>query len=262
MPVFADERKARIAQHVLAHQRATVSELAQMFQASESTIRRDLQELEEQGVLRRTHGGAVAKEIAAFEPTWSEKRIQNQEAKMHIAALALELVRPGQVVLLDAGTTTYELARQWRHEGVTVVTNSLDIASELRSRRELELVLLGGQFRAKTGAFVGPFAERMLDELHVDIAFLGANGVDFRGFTTPNLQEAAVKRAMVRCADRAVLVADRTKLDQIAFVRVATWDEIDTWISDGPLPEGEWRRWQAEAEVEFICEREDGGVRG
>ncbi|WP_041695018.1 DeoR/GlpR family DNA-binding transcription regulator [Alicyclobacillus acidocaldarius] len=258
--MFADERKARIAQHVLVHKRATVSELAQMFQASESTIRRDLQELEEQGVLHRTHGGAVAKEVAAFEPTWSEKRIQNQDAKMRIAALALDLVRPGQVVLLDAGTTTYEIARQWRHEGVTVVTNSLDIASEFSTRRDLDLVLLGGQLRAKTGAFVGPFAERMLDELHVDIAFLGANGIDFRGITTPNPQEAAIKRAMVKCADRVVLVADRTKLHQTAFVRVATWDEIHTWVSDGPLPDGEWRQWQAETEVEFICENEEGGV--
>ncbi|SIS80443.1 transcriptional regulator, DeoR family [Alicyclobacillus vulcanalis] len=257
--MFADERKARIAQHVLAHKRATVSELAQMFEASESTIRRDLQELEEQGVLHRTHGGAVAKEVAAFEPTWSEKRIQNQEAKTRIAACALELVRPGQVVLLDAGTTTFEIARQWRHEDVTLVTNSLDIAAELSTHRGVELVVLGGQFRAKTGAFVGPFAERMLAELHVDLAFLGANGVDFQGITTPNPQEAAIKRAMVASADRAILVADRSKLNQTAFVRVATWDEIDAWVCDGPLPQGEWRAWQAETRVEVMWQGANRG---
>ncbi|WP_206832014.1 DeoR/GlpR family DNA-binding transcription regulator [Alicyclobacillus fructus] len=257
--MFADERKARIAQHVLAHKRATVSELAQLFQTSESTIRRDLQELEEQGVLHRTHGGAVAKEVAAFEPTWSEKRVQNQEAKMHIAALALDLVRPGHVVLLDAGTTTYEMARQWRHEGVTVVTNSLDIAAELATHRGVDLVMLGGELRPKTGAFVGPFTERMLADLHVDLAFLGANGVDLRGITTPNPQEAAVKRAMASSADRVVLLADTSKVNRTSFVRVATWDEIDAWVSDGPLPDGDWQAWRERHGVEYIWEKPAGG---
>ncbi|WP_284200117.1 DeoR/GlpR family DNA-binding transcription regulator [Alicyclobacillus sacchari] len=148
--MFADERKAQIATYVQTHKSATVSMLAQMLATSESTIRRDLQELEEHGQLRRTHGGAIAVEVASFEPTWQEKHVRHAEEKARIARCAVKRIAPGQTVLLDGGTTTYQIAKQLSVDGVTVITNSVDIASELTAKAGVHLVVLGGEFRNTT----------------------------------------------------------------------------------------------------------------
>ncbi len=233
--VFADERKAQIVTYLNQHKRVTVAELAQIFSSSESTIRRDLQELEELGLLKRTHGGAIAAEVAGFEPTFQERNVQNSEAKERIGRLAASFVQDGEIILLDAGTTTIQIAKHLSARNVTVVTNSIAIAAEVQNNPGTHLVMLGGELRQTTGAFVGPFAEQMLSQLHVDLLFLGANGLYSGGVTTPNSVEAATKKAMVHCAERTMVVADASKIGQVSFVQVCSWTCIDALITDKPI---------------------------
>jgi DeoR family fructose operon transcriptional repressor len=241
MSMLADERRLRILERLAQQRSVTVSELAEAFGASESTIRRDLDDLERQGLLRRTHGGAVAVDaVASFEPSLQEKDVRYPQEKQAIARAAAELVRPGDTVLLDAGTTTLQIARQLATLELTVVTNSVPIAMELSStpQARVHLMLLGGDLRRTTGALVGPFAERMLADLHVDLLFLGANGLHAdRGVTTPNPLEAAVKAAMIRSARRVAVVADHSKVGQVSLVKVCDWDEVDLLITDRPAPQ-------------------------
>ncbi|MCL6625555.1 DeoR/GlpR family DNA-binding transcription regulator [Alicyclobacillus shizuokensis] len=250
--MFADERKALILAQLQQRHSVSVAELAKQLTASESTIRRDLQDLEEQGRLKRTHGGAVSIEVAAFEPSIQEKSVQNQVAKSAIAKAAQSFIQTGDTVLLDAGTTTLQIARQFTGRGVTFITNSLAIADELANRADIQVLLLGGELRPTTGAIVGPFCEQMLARLHVDILFLGANGIDAEhGVTTPNVSEAATKSAMIRAARRVVLVADHSKFDQISLVQVCPIDAIDTLVTDAEVG-GDLRQALLEHKVEVV----------
>lgn len=247
--MFAQERKNLILSHLETQQRVTVTELAGLLSSSESTIRRDLQELEEQGMLQRTHGGAVLTDTASHEPTWQERDVTNADAKVKIGELASKLVREGDTVLLDSGTTTVHIARRLRGRNVTVVTNSVAIASELSTSELVHLVMLGGDLRPTTGALVGPFTEQMLHQLHVDILFLGANGLHSGGVTTPNAVEAATKRAMVRAANSVVVAADLSKIGQINFVDVCSWQDVDMLVMDGAIDDEMFNQALAEHNV-------------
>lgn len=240
--MFAQERQNRILSYLMAHRRATVTELAEMLATSESTIRRDLQDLEQTRQLQRTHGGAVLHDHALHEPSWQEKDVENAEAKAKIGELAAEMVGDGDTVLLDTGTTTVHIARQLRSRDVTVITNSITIANDLSASESVHLIVLGGDLRANTGALVGPFTEQMLAQMHVDTVFLGANGIDQTGITTPNPLEAATKRAMVRAAKRVVVAADVSKIGQLSFVRVCGWQDVHSLITDGAIDDGEIAR--------------------
>jgi DeoR family fructose operon transcriptional repressor len=234
--MLPDERRLRIIEQLAQQRSITVSELSTALGVSESTIRRDLDELEQQGLLRRTHGGAVAIDAtAAFEPTLQEKDVRHTAEKRAIAKAAAKLVRAGDAVLLDAGTTTLHIARAIAAMDITILTNSVPIAADLVARPDLraQLIVLGGWMRTTTGALVGPFTERMLGELHADVVFLGANGLHLeRGVTTPHPFEAAVKAAMVKSARRVVVAADRSKWNQASLVRVCNWDAVDVWVTD------------------------------
>ncbi|MCL6633269.1 MAG: DeoR/GlpR family DNA-binding transcription regulator [Alicyclobacillus herbarius] len=250
--MFADERKLWILSQLQLQQSVSVAELAKALNTSESTIRRDLQDLEEQGRLKRTHGGAVSMEVAAFEPSIQEKSVQHQAEKYAIAEAAQMFIKTGDTVILDAGSTTLQIARQFTGSGVTFITNSLAIADELGGRADTQVILLGGELRPTTGALVGPFCQQMLARLHADTLFLGTNGIHARqGVTTPNVAEAAAKAAMIQAARRVILVADHTKFGQISLVQVAGLDEIDTLITDIDA-EGELRQALDEHSVEIV----------
>ena len=235
--MFSDERKMKILDLLNDSLSITVSDLAHSFDVSESTIRRDLQDLEVQGYLKRTHGGAVALEVASFEPTFQEKAVYFPEEKSGIAQAAISLIRPGDTLLLDSGTTTLQIARQLPDNDITVITNSLSIARELSSLKHIHLLVLGGEFRTNTEALVGPLTELILAQLNVDKLFLGANGIDnVRGITTPNAVEAATKQAMITSAREVILVADRSKLDKVNLYKICDLSAIDAFITDSPPP--------------------------
>jgi DeoR family fructose operon transcriptional repressor len=228
------ERRRQILEVLATDSRAEVPALAARFGVSESTIRRDLQVLSQDGAVERTRGGAVP--ASRFEPSFREKETAHLAEKTAIARAAAELVQPGQTVFLDAGTTTLELARVLcGRTDVTVATNSIPIAVELA--QHLRLIVTGGQAKEQTLALVGPLAERSIEQMHVDIAFLGMNGVAIgAGLTTPTWEEAATKARMIASGRTAVVLADSSKLGAVSFARVAGLDEVDLLLTDENAP--------------------------
>lgn len=237
--LFEEERQRQIVDYVLKHGRASVQELGRMFQVSESTIRRDLKELEDARHLRRTHGGAVPLQNANVEPEYGEKLEQFRSEKEAIAKEAMKLVEEGDTIVLDAGTTTHQLAKLLPALGrLTVVTNSMMAAHELQGKPGIEVLLVGGFIRPETLALVGPVAERTLRSVKVDKAFIATNGLDpAEGITTPNYMEAVTKRCMIEAAKQVILLADHSKFGKVSFAKVADISEIDECIIDDGIDE-------------------------
>lgn len=213
--------------------------LSKALGVSPATVRRDLTELEKRGLIRRTHGGALPLSGTSFEPTVGQKSTEQVEEKRRIGKVAASLVRDGETIILDAGTTTLEIARALSgRRDLTVVTNSLSIAAELANLEGVHVILTGGDLRKNTMALVGPAAEGFLRTITADRVFLGINGISpERGLTTPNLLEAATKRAMVRAASEVVVVADHSKLGRVTFAHVADLHHIDRLVCDEPAGE-------------------------
>ncbi|HEU5139346.1 MAG TPA: DeoR/GlpR family DNA-binding transcription regulator [Bacillales bacterium] len=236
--MFATQRKAKILERLEEKKSVTVTMLAEDLGVSESTIRRDLEDLEEQGELKRTFGGAVLTEVSTFEPSLPEKVVHYPEEKSAIGRKALSLIESGDTILLDSGTTTLEIARNLPDMEITVVTNSLQIGQELSSYRNVKLLFLGGELRPTTGAFVGSLTESLLSQLNVDKLFLGTNAIDLEhGVTTPNTTEAATKRAMIHSAREVILTADHSKFGKISLVKVCDFADLDVILTDSDLPE-------------------------
>lgn len=251
--MYAEERHRTIAEKARNERRVEVSALASSFGVSPETIRRDLSVLEQQGVLRRTHGGAVPVEQLRFESEVAERLSRMSKEKARIAESALRFVPERGTVLLDSGTTTGALAGLLpAGRELTVVTNCLPIASQLVAHPSVTVMTAGGRVRARTLAAVDDFAVRFIDDIASDVAFIAANGVTSgRGLTTPNPAEAAVKRAMVRSGRRVVLLADHSKVGQEHFMRFAGLDEIDVFVTDSGLGDGPTRELEA-AGVEVV----------
>lgn len=237
--MFEEERKQMVVQFLQKNQRASVQELSEAFEVSESTIRRDLKELEEAKMLKRTHGGAVSMQSVNFEPNILEKEDYFREEKANIARSAAQMVQEGDTILIDAGTTTLHLAKELRSiSNIRVVTNSLAVLNELRDCRGIEVSLTGGIFRQETWAFVGPMTESSLEMVRVDKAFIATNGIDLNeGITTPNLIEAATKRKMTEIAREVILLSDHSKVGKVAFAKVADLKDMDYCIIDSGAPE-------------------------
>lgn len=245
--MYAEERHQRIVERAREDGRVEVAALASAFGVSTETVRRDLSVLEGQGVLRRTHGGAVPVERLRFEPEVAERLATMAEEKGRIARAALRFVPARGAVLLDAGTTTGALAEVLPVEReLTVVTNCLPIASLLAPRPKLNVIVAGGRVRSQTLAAVDDLAARFLDGFAPDVAFVGTNGVTAgRGLTTPDTAEAAAKRAMIRSARRVVLLADHTKVGQEHFVRFADLNEVDAFVTDGGVEDEAVREFES-----------------
>ncbi|WP_342760329.1 DeoR/GlpR family DNA-binding transcription regulator [Paenibacillus sp. PK3_47] len=237
--LFEEERKRSIVQYVEKHTRGSVQELSRQLGVSESTVRRDLKELEEARLLKRTHGGAVSLQSVSFEAAVSDKEEHFSEEKLRIAREAVRLIDEGDAILLDGGTTTLQIARELKQfSNLKIITNSIMALNELKDCRNLEVSITGGMLRPDTMAFVGPMTERSLEMVRVDKAFLGTNGLDlYEGITTPNMLEAATKRKMISVAKQAILVADHSKIGQVSFAKVADLQEIDHYILDTDTPE-------------------------
>ncbi|MGW5556523.1 DeoR/GlpR family DNA-binding transcription regulator [Micromonospora sp. NPDC003944] len=232
--MYAEERQQEILRLARDVGRVEVAGLADGFNVTSETIRRDLTILERAGVLRRVHGGAIPVERLGFEPALAARDAVLIEEKERIAKLALNEVPEEGAIILDAGTTTARLAQLLPVDReLTVVVNSPVIATTLGTCANLNVLLLGGRVRGKTLATVDDWALSPLANLYVDVAFLGTNGISVeRGLTTPDPAEAAVKRAMVRAARRTVVVADHTKLGNDYLARFAELADVDLLITD------------------------------
>lgn len=234
--MYAEERQQAIAAQVLAQGRASVAELAHEYDVTTETVRRDLAALHRAGLIRRVHGGAVPmRSLHIAEPGYDERAVTRADHKDLVAQAATEyLPLAGGSVLFDAGTTTARLAGLLPVDSeLTVVTNSVPIAARLAGLSAVTLQLLGGRVRGLTQAAVGEPALRVLDSIRVDVAFIGTNGISTRhGLSTPDADEAAIKRAMVGCANYVVVLADSSKIGQEEFISFAPLESIDVLVTD------------------------------
>lgn len=231
--MFAEERKNKIIELIKSGQSVKVSELAKMFNVSESTIRRDLNELETMGAIVRTHGGAVNSFHTNFEPSFIEKQDKYLCEKDYIGKIAARLINDGDTIILDAGTTTQYIARYITAKNVTIITNSVNLANDLSSREDIEVIITGGIIRPKTKAMVGFIAEDTLRQFRVDKAFIGANGVSIKfGVTTPNSMEANVKRAMMENAKEVYLCVDSSKFNEVTFSLICPVSRVNYIITN------------------------------
>jgi DeoR family transcriptional regulator, fructose operon transcriptional repressor len=232
--LFAEERKLRIMDLILKKEKVTVNELVDHFKVSSATIRNDLREMGNQNMLVRTHGGAILRTSTGFEPDASHKEGQNVELKREIAEAALALVDNGDTIVLDTGTTTLELARMLgTRKNVICVTNDIHIASALEDCEGVSILVLGGNLRKKHHCTSGPYAKTILADLTVDKAFMGVNSLNVkRGATTPDVNMAEMKKAMLSIATKKYFLCDSTKLGRSSFVQFAAIEEVDTVITD------------------------------
>jgi DeoR family transcriptional regulator of aga operon len=209
-----------------------VTELSERLRVSAATVRRDLERLEEQRLLTRTHGGAVAQTVS-YELPLRYRSATRREQKRRIAQEAARRLHDGAVVGLTGGTTTTEVARAIAHRPMTVVTNALNIASELAIRPNIKLLVTGGVARAETYELVGPIADRSVADLNLDLAFIGSDGITVAaGLTTHHEIEARTDRAVLERAARVAVVADATKLGRVAFVQICPIAAVHDLVTD------------------------------
>lgn len=235
--MYAEERQQEILRRARTAGRVDVVTLAAELDVTTETIRRDLTALERACVLRRVHGGAIPVERLGFEPALATRDEVMTAEKERIAKAALaELPEDGSVII-DAGTTTGRLVQVLpADQELTVVVNSPPLATALAARANLHVIMLGGRVRGKTLATVDDWALRPLAYLNVDVAFMATNGCSLAGgLTTPDPAEAAIKRAMVKAAQRSVLLADHTKFGNTYLSTFAELSEIDVVITDTGL---------------------------
>lgn len=236
------ERRQRLLNQLAEVGVLAVPELSLRLEVSEATVRRDLQLLQEEGRLKRVHGGATVLSGLGdmAEPLHRDKVGAHDAEKRSIARVAAARIRDGDVIALDAGTTTLALAEELKHfEQLTVITNDLKIALNLADTPSIDVIIVGGSVRRSLYSVVGPLAERILATLNVGICFLGADAIDIdRGVTNASLSEVAVKRAMLATALQRVLLADHHKFDRLSLAEVAPITRFDDIVTDvGLSPE-------------------------
>ena len=234
---FALERRERIWRLVSERGRVRTSELARSFDVTEPTIRKDIADLESRDLLRRTHGGAVARRPMTEVPV-DERERKFVAEKQRIARACLQLINHGDAIFLDGGTTTIQLLLADRDGGaprdVKVITNSFAIAEVLGSRLDEHPVVLGGRYRPQGRCFVGPLTMRSLEQFRVDTAFIGVTGVNGEGAFASDIGEAEIKTAVAKRATRVILPMDHSKVGLTDFVEVCRLSAVDSIVTNQP----------------------------
>ncbi len=231
------QRRKAIKDMFLREKAVKVSDLAKKFGVSEETIRRDLTQLEEEGLVERNYGGAILVEelqaaMGAIPPV-NQRKLHLFEEKDAIGKKAAEFVKEGQIVIFDAGSTTWCITQYLQYlENLTVVTNSVDIAESMSQYEGTSIFVLGGKLIKKSMSLVGPQAELELRKYNADIVFLGTSGISLnKGFTSSDIYEAEIKRAMVSAARHVVVVADHSKFTRQGLISFAHFDEVDALVT-------------------------------
>jgi DeoR family fructose operon transcriptional repressor len=245
------ERYEIILEKLKLNGKVTVNELADQTGVSAMTIRRDLQRLEDQGLLQKVHGAAVPSESTAKERAFSEKQTIQLLEKRMIAQVAIKLVKPGDTILMDAGTTVYEMAKMLKDiPGITVLTNDLHIAMELSSTN-VKLYYIGGEIEKDLGRSSGIKAFQFLEDIHVDTAFIGVTAINKDMLLCSySMENAKLKLAMMNCADRKVLLADKSKFETNAFAQFGPLSQMNVLITDKKLDDQE-RSYLEQHEIEL-----------
>jgi DeoR/GlpR family transcriptional regulator of sugar metabolism len=254
--MIAEERRNRVLEMVRLRGFASLPELAGELKVSESTVRRDLDFLEETGVARRTHGGVFYTGPSPKLPHFDLRQSVEWDKKRQIAAEAAKLIEDGDTVLLDGGSTTYELARMLVGRPLQVVTNSLPVAMLFGASDTVDLVLVGGYVHRRTGVSLGPYANEMLAELNVRRAVLSVAGINERGYYNSNLLLVETERAMMKSADEVMIVADSTKFGRTCLAHLCELGDVDMVVTDSTIDES-WQRAVTAAGVRLVIARSE-----
>ena len=255
MPNNTVDRRSSILEMLNDNGKIHVDELSKAFKVSDVTVRNDLKQLEKDGFLKRTHGGALRMDKVAFDLNLLEKEKKHAAEKCKIGLAAARSVREGETIFLDSGTTTMEIARNLKNmQNITVITNAVNIANELSRSPGVEVLLTGGILRENSFSLVGPHAEQMLREFFGDRLFLGVDGISVQyGVTTPNHLEARVNRVMVEHANEVVVVTDSSKFSRRSLSLIVPIDKIHKVITDSRISEQDKADLLANAiEVELV----------
>ena len=239
--LLCEERRRETLKILEEQKRVTVDDLAERFQVSAVTVRSDLEHLATDGLLVRSHGGAILPLGPQTEYPLQIKKTLHRAEKIRIGRAAAQLIQPHQTVILDSGTTTAEVARvikQTSLEALTVITHALNIAQELLDAPNISLIMIGGVLRQVSGSFVGPQAERMMSELHADHFFLAVDGLDPEaGPSTPDVLEAQLNAVMMRMAKQVTVITDATKLGRRSLSIIGDMESVHRVITDDRVTE-------------------------
>lgn len=248
--MLAHRRHERILEMLRADGPSEVTNLSLELGVSGATVRRDLTYLEKEGLLQRVHGGAAP--LGPSEPPFDVVAVDHQDAKVRVGTTAAGLVRDGDVVLVDIGTTTSHLARALRGRAVTVITSSLPVYEELAQDEVVELILLGGVVRRNYRSLVGFLTEQAIRQIHADVLFLGTSGVRRDGSVLDTTAvEVPIKRAMLQAAERTVLVADASKFPGKGLARVCGVADLAALVTE-PDADPETLAWLRQSGVEIV----------
>ena len=240
-PLLTEQRRRNVLDLVDQDGQVTVADLVKRFSISAVTVRTDLDALASVGAVVRSHGGAVRRLEATQDYPLRMKETLHREEKVRIGRAAAELVKPGETIILDSGTTTAEIARHLKRvkiQSLTVITNALNIAVELADLPGVSLIMIGGLLRPVSCSFVGPQAEAMMNEFHADRLFLAVDGFDLaNGPSTPDVLEAQLNNVMIRSAREVNVVTDFSKLGRRSVSRIGPFDRIRRLITDTRAPQ-------------------------
>jgi DeoR/GlpR family transcriptional regulator of sugar metabolism len=238
--VFQEERLEKISLLLGKENRLVTKELSEVLNTTVVTIRKDLAILEQRGLLIRTHGGAIKTKKLFPGLSLTEKEKINLEEKLRIVKKAAKLISKGDTIILDSGSTTSLLAKEIKHmQGITVITNAINIANELL-QSDIEVILIGGSLLKLSSTLVGPLADETLRRISVDKLFMGVDGIDFEiGLTTPNIQEAETSRVMMEVSGETIVVADSSKFGRRSLGVISKLKAIQCIITTKRLSENE-----------------------
>lgn len=249
--MLAEERRSRLLELVRVRRFAALPELAEALQVSESTIRRDVEHLEEEGIAQRIHGGVLYSGASPKLPHFELQQTESWAQKKAIAERAVARIQDGDTVLLDGGSTTYEVARLLVGRPLHVVTNSLPVANLFAADGNSDLVLIGGNICPRTGVAQGPLADQMIGQLRVRRTIMSVGGIDEQGCFNDNLLLVETERAMMRVAEEVIVVADNQKFGRRSLAHLCALEAITCLVSDDGM-EARWRDRVGEAGVELL----------
>lgn len=240
--MYSEKRRQKILEIVRSDGNVSISELTKIIGNSPITLRRDLTKLESEGLIQRVHGGAInasANIENRMELSFLEKCKLNLEEKTRIGQKAAEMVSIGDTIMMDAGTTTLQVAKHIKDKmGIHVVTNSIYVLLELAESPGVEVTLTGGDLRKISRSLIGPLAINAVNNVHMDKLFLGATGISLdEGLTSPNMIETQTKKAMIKVAKTVILLADSSKFGKATLGKFGELNDVHILITDKKAPQ-------------------------
>ena len=253
MSVLPVERRSEILQKLMLDGKVIVSELAEQYQVTEETIRRDLDKLEADGYAQKIYGGAVRNDNMTSELPYTVRKQTNVGGKKYIAELIGNLISDNNSLLLDSSTTAlFTVKSICNKRNLTIVTNSVEILLDLPQGHDWNIVSTGGQYRSESLSYYGTAAEQVVSKYHVDYAILSCKGLDMeKGITDTREPFANLKQVFLKSAKQVILAVDHTKFDKISFVRLGELDDIDIVVTDVE-PSDKWKNFFAEKQIKLL----------